>query len=209
MSRDVEPIVETVASAIADGAPVDWDAVFAKATSDRSRLLLRRLRAAATIAGAHRAIEAGAATVRRPADGEPARWGSLEILSRLGGGAFGDVFVARDPALDREVALKLLKPAPPERPLVTERVVNEGRAMARVRHPNVVTVYGADTHDGRVGIAMELVRGRSLESILVEGGPLSAAEAAAIGLDLARALAAVHAQGIVHGDVKTQNVLRE
>lgn len=207
-----DALLEAVACAIADGSNVDWAAAEAAASSADARRALRRLRAAALIATAHRA--ANDATVpappAAPRTGFPARWGPFEIVSRIGGGAFGDVFVARDPALDRQVALKLLKPDAAARDRVMEgRAVNEGRAMARVRHPNVVTVFGAEAHDGRVGIWMELVRGRTLESILAEGGPLAAREAAVVGTDLCRALAAVHAQGLVHGDLKTQNALRE
>ncbi len=210
--RGDQAILESIACAIADGHPVDWSDAEEKATSDRTRLLLKRLRAAARVATAHR-VPSGNATLPAPPESprsaEPTRWGSLAIVSRIGGGAFGDVFVARDPALDRDVALKLLKPdAPGARPS-DDRVVTEGRALARVRHGNVVTVFGADRRDGRVGIWMELVHGRTLEEILVEHGPLGAKEAAGIGADLCRALAAVHAEGLVHADVKTQNVVRE
>src|SRR5438094_7121773 len=84
----------------------------------------------------------------------------------------------------------------------------EARNLARVRHPNVVTVYGTDQIDGRVGIWMEFVNGRTLGSLLKTNGPYGAREAAGIGVDLCRALAAVHAAGLMHGDVKAHNVMR-
>src|SRR5262249_13642450 len=74
---------------------------------------------------------------------------------------------------------------------------------------NVVTVHGADYIDGRVGIWMEFVKGRTLASLLDEHGPLGAREAAIVGADLCRALAAVHGAGLMHGDLKANNVMRE
>ena len=88
-------------------------------------------------------------------------------------------------------------------------VKNRSRTLARVRHPNVVTVYGAGEHDGQVGLWMELIRGVTLEHMLDAHGPFSAGEAGLIGQDLCRALAAVHRAGLVHGDVRARNVMRE
>src|SRR5207253_6375466 len=85
----------------------------------------------------------------------------------------------------------------------------EGRLLARLHHPNVVTVYGVAVHDGRVGLWMELIDGATLEQALVKNGPLGAREAALIGIDLCRALAAIHAAGLIHRDVKAQNVMRQ
>ena len=133
-------------------------------------------------------------------------WGPLEVRRRIGGGSFGDVYVAWDPRLQREVALKLRRAGTAER---TRRWLEEARRLARVRHPNVVTVHGAAQHDGRAGIWMDFVRGRTLEERLRHDGPLGAREAALVGVELCGALAAVHAEGLVHGDVKTHNVVRE
>ena len=88
-------------------------------------------------------------------------------------------------------------------------MINEGRLLARVRHPNVVTVFGADRFDGRVGLWMDYIKGRTLEQIVRQQGPFGGDEAAVVGVDLCRALAAVHTAGLVHGDVKAQNVMRE
>ena len=138
-----------------------------------------------------------------------ARWGQLEILEPIGEGAFGEIFRARDPNLDREVALKLRHAGPGDADNAGRRLLDEARRLARIRHPNVVAVYGADLCAGRVGIWTELIDGANLEQRLAADGPLGAGEAISIGLDLCRALAAIHAVGLVHGDVKTANVLRE
>ena len=87
--------------------------------------------------------------------------------------------------------------------------MDEARRLARLRHEHVVQVYGAEEHDGRVGLWTELVRGESLEQLVADRGPLGAREAALVGLDVCAALAAVHGAGLVHRDVKAQNVMRE
>jgi serine/threonine protein kinase/dipeptidyl aminopeptidase/acylaminoacyl peptidase len=145
-------------------------------------------------------------------------WGDMRVCRLLGQGAFADVYLAHDPALDRDVALKLYRaplpivPEPECSSLSREDLVSvlqEGRLMARVRHPNVVTVHGAEEINGQVGIWMDYIEGRTLAELLQLQGTLSAAEATLIALDLCRALAAVHAVGILHRDVKAQNVMRE
>jgi serine/threonine-protein kinase len=124
----------------------------------------------------------------------------------VGRGSFGDVYRARDTRLDRIVALKLLTQGDSAAP--SDETVREARLLARVRHPNVVTVHGADRIEGRVGIWMEFLEGETLDEILRDRGPLDAREAALIGIDLCRALSAVHAAGITHQDVKLANVMR-
>lgn len=134
--------------------------------------------------------------------------GPLRIMERIGAGSNGEVFRAWDESLDREVALKLLTaPAP----IVgrDSRVVEEGRLLARIRHPNVAAVYGAERRGETVGIWMEFIRGRTLAEMISSDGPFSAEEAALIGVDVCRAVAVVHAAGLVHGDVKAQNIIRE
>jgi serine/threonine-protein kinase len=133
------------------------------------------------------------------------RWGHLEVSACVGSGAFGTVYRARDTRLDRTVALKIVTD---EISSPSEEEVREARLLARVRHPNVVTVHGADRIDNRVGIWMEFIEGETLQQVLRARGRLDAREAALIGIDLCRALAAVHAAGMVHRDVKLGNIMR-
>ena len=135
-------------------------------------------------------------------------WGSLEILEPIGHGGFGRVYRAQDPALGREVALKVVA-VPSDDPAKVADILREGRMLARVRHPNVVTVHGAQEYRGSVGIWMELVRGRSLAELVRQDGRLGPEEAIVVGGSVLRAVAAVHAAGLVHRDVKAQNVMRE
>jgi eukaryotic-like serine/threonine-protein kinase len=142
------------------------------------------------------------------ADPTLAPWGSLQLLARVGEGTFGEVYRAFDTRLQREVAVKLLRPGRSPARLI-DRVLGEARVLARLRHQNVVAIHGAEERDGRVGLCMEYVRGATLEQLLQTHGAFSAREAALIGQDLCRAIAAVHGAGLVHRDIKAQNVMRE
>ncbi len=193
-----------LAEAVADGRDVDWGEAETTAGSDNDRTLIRQLRLLAGVADTHRpGLEESDAPAIDPIIGT--RWGSFDIRELVGAGSFGSVYRARDVQLDREVALKLIRGNLSN----GEEILREGQLLARIRHPHVVTVFGADLIEGRVGLWMELIEGRTLEDVLQQDGPLSAREAALIGTDLCGALAAVHAQGLVHRDIKTRNVMRE
>jgi serine/threonine protein kinase len=136
------------------------------------------------------------------------RWGEFEILDEIGRGGFGTVYRAFHPALAREVALKLI-PVPTGQPHEIEKALDEARRLARANHHNVVTVHDARYLDGHVGICMELIHGESLAQIVERQGRLGADETIAIGTTLCRALAAIHRVGVIHSDVKAQNVMRQ
>jgi serine/threonine protein kinase len=139
----------------------------------------------------------------------PARWGWFEPEERLGGGASGVVYKARDTHLGHHVALKLFHQECGQG-VDLAALLMEGRQHALVKHPNIVVIHGADEYAGRVGIWMEHVEGITLRELVEErGGPRSPAEAVSIGVELSSALAAVHQRGLTHGDVKAQNVMRE
>ncbi len=135
-------------------------------------------------------------------------WGRLQIGEFLGKGSFGEVYRAHDPVLKKDVALKLIRIERGRDGLATERFLQEARRLARVVHENVLVVHGADEHEGRVALWTDLVEGRTLEEQLKSHGNLSACEAAVVGRHLCRALAAVHRAGLVHRDVKTNNIMR-
>jgi serine/threonine protein kinase len=147
-------------------------------------------------------------TVSEHLGGPTQTWGSLQILEELGRGGFGVVHRAWEPALAREVALKIIRPRDPN-PDALASILREGQLLARVRHPNVVAVHGAQQIGDEVGLWMELVRGRSLSRLVREDGPRAAGEAAVIGISVCQALAAVHQAGVLHRDIKAQNVMRE
>ena len=217
MRADDRALVDAAAQ-VADGAPVNWADAEMHADA-ANRRLVRHLRLVESIASLHRSISpsedddyvvgskpASDQLLGRGAAGP--HWGRLSILDRIGHGTSCDVFRAWDTALHREVALKLLHDDGDRRD-AQERVLEEARRLARVRHPHVVQVYGAEEHDNRVGLWMELVRGESLEQAVHARGEFGAREAALIGLDLCAAVAAVHGAGLLHRDIKAQNVMRE
>jgi serine/threonine-protein kinase len=143
-------------------------------------------------------------TPERPLFPAPSTWGPLEIVKEIGRGGFGTVYLAWDSKLERAVALKLLHYA--DR---SSAAFNEGRMLALAEHPNVVRVFGADEHDGLVGLCMEFIKGVTLKEFLSRNGALSAQEAGTIGICLCQAVAAVHRAGLLHRDIKVHNVMRE
>jgi serine/threonine protein kinase len=139
-------------------------------------------------------------------EGALSTWGRLKVGERIGKGAFGDVYRAFDSVEGRDVALKLMRRrASGDRP--GARALREYRNLAKVHHPNVVEAYGVGTDRRRPGMWMELVRGVTLAQMLCIRGPFTGEEAAVVGQELCRALTAVHAAGLVHADVKAQNVM--
>lgn len=135
-------------------------------------------------------------------------WGRFHLLEKVGEGSFGSVYRAWDPELERQIAIKIL-----HRHLTDDRLraklLREGRALAKIHHPNVVSVLETEEHEDRVGLCMEFVQGQTLEDVLQLQGTFSARETVLVGEDVCRALAAVHNAGFVHRDVKARNVMRE
>jgi serine/threonine protein kinase len=203
-----------LAEAVADRQVIDWNQVDVSAFDPLQRTRLEALRAVSAIAdclgtASLSSFETGLSAAANAADaGALARWGGLTIREHVGRGRFGDVFRAWDPTIERDVALKLLREPIEDEP-GGPIVIHEARLMARVRHPNVATIYGAARHDGRTGLWMEFIEGRTLQAEVRASGPMPADDAIRTGIDLCRALGAVHGAGLVHRDVKAQNVLRD
>ncbi len=188
-----DPSLDALIAAVADASHVDWARAESSAEGVEEAQVIRELRILATL--------------RQVAAAQAVTWGPLELRGVVGKGSFGTVHRAWDGRLNREVALKLLTSQ--AGPQASSRLLAEGRLLAQVRHPNVVTVFAIDEHDGRGGIAMEFVDGRTLKEIVESQGPFGAHEAVLIGRDLCRALAEVHRLGLLHRDIKAQNVMRE
>jgi serine/threonine protein kinase/Flp pilus assembly protein TadD len=221
--NDVEDRLTPLTAAVADGVDVDWADAESTALNPTERAMILQLRALARLAAVFRSQAApNAATLPETAVSEPnahresppdtgnglplESWGHFKIRSQIGSGSFGTVFRAWEPGLEREFALKVLHSKSLTR---DDAALKEARLLARIRHHNVVTIFGVDCFDSRVGFWMELVNGRTLKAVLNDQGPFSAQEAMVFGLDLCRALAAVHQAGFIHRDVKAQNVMRE
>ena len=186
-----DPWLLALGAAVADGKTIDWDAAERNAPDAERRALVERMRRVAELAAAHGAQPTG-------------KWRHLLLYEKIGEGAFGAVYRGSDPQLDRDVAVKLLSRSGGE-----GAPIDEARHLARVRHGNIVTVYGADRDGGQSGLWMEYVKGQTLDAIVRATGPMSAREAIGVALDLTQALSALHGAGLLHRDVKATNVMRE
>ena len=213
-ARDPADPLEALIASISDGRSVAWTG--AAQTPPGARLEFAALDAIARIADFNRGLQrsprqasAPRASLTLAVPESAVRWGELALLEKVGSGTSGEVWRAWDVRLQREVALKFptrlaARFGGDEPPLLAE-----ARALARLRHPGVVAVYGIAEHDGRVGMWMELLRGQTLDATIQHQGRLRPAEVARIGYELAGALAAVHEAGLVHRDIKPANVILE
>jgi len=135
------------------------------------------------------------------------------ILEKVGSGGMGDIFLAEDIKLKRRVALKFLPLALTRDPEARQRFEREAQAAAALNHPNIVTVYEIGEHEGQVFIAMEYAEGQTLKEKIDVGArhavPLRVDDVIDIALQIAAGLAAAHAKGIVHRDIKPQNIMVE
>ena len=153
------------------------------------------------------------ALARRPSGGLTAAPGAIvglhhRVMRVLGQGAMGVVALARDEVLERDVALKLVRPELYDDERARERFLAEARAMARVKHPNVVQIYTFGVDRGAPYLVMEYVDGPNLEQWLASrGGPPTLGQAIGILKQLCAGVAAIHGVGATHRDVKTSNVL--
>jgi serine/threonine protein kinase len=135
-----------------------------------------------------------------------ARFGAYEIAARLGAGGMGEVWRARDPRLEREVALKVLLASAVSDDTARLRLEREARMAAQLNHPSVCTIYEVGEAEGQTYIAMELVSGQTLAERL-SGGGMAVEDMVRLGQQMADALAHAHEHGVVHRDFKAANVI--
>lgn len=222
-----------LAATLADGQEVDWAALEAELGSEAERAIFRQLRVIADIADLHRSIPDGLASDELALVGTPdaelgneapgdlastdrahaaepdttlGTWGPYRLLRALGPGTLGRVVRATD-HLHRDVVIRFLPS--PSSPDVAVAFLATGQTLARVRHPNAVEVYGAEQHDDQTGLVMEYVDGRSLDEVVTSQGTFSARESALVGWELCRAIAALHREGLAHGLLSPDNIVRE
>jgi hypothetical protein len=137
------------------------------------------------------------------------RLGPYEVIEVIGQGGMGIVLKALEPALQRLVAIKVLDPTLAGSATARRRFTREARAVASIRHENVVAVYGVDEMEGLPYLVMQYIAGESLQERLDRAGPLALEEVVHLGLQTACGLAAAHARGLIHRDIKPANLLLE
>ena len=142
-------------------------------------------------------------------DDELGRLGPYRVLKVLGHGGMGVVFLAEDAKLKRKVALKAMLPSVAQNASSAVRFGREARAMARVKHPHVATVYQVDEDQGVPYLAMELLVGEPLDALLKRQPILPIPEVLRIGREIAEGLAAAHHRGLIHRDIKPGNIWLE
>src|SRR5271166_2613515 len=135
-----------------------------------------------------------------------ARFGSYEILQRLGAGGMGEVYRAKDTRLDREVAIKTLSLDRCSHPESLSRFEQEARSASALNHPNIVTIYETGQENGTRYIAMELVDGETMRALLASG-PIPFRKSVAIAAQIADGLAKAHEIGLIHRDLKPENLM--
>ncbi|HET8652292.1 MAG TPA: protein kinase [Gaiellaceae bacterium] len=133
--------------------------------------------------------------------------GRYELLELIGKGGMSSVWKAHDRLLDRQIAIKVLHPHFTEDEEYVERFRREARSVAQLSHPNIVTVIDRGEDAGRQFIVFEYVEGENLKQLLERRGPMPVRDALVLALQMARALSFAHGRGLIHRDVKPQNVL--
>jgi hypothetical protein len=213
-------LVERLQQEVADRQPIDWAALMTELTSGgkaspETLHQVSLLRLLDEIGAAHTSFQSGEfgddggafASAEPLSDDTLEAWGRYLLEHKVGRGGFGSVYRAWDPVLEMPVALKILHRRHSDQQL-KNRLLEEGRALGQVKHPNIVHVKNVEEHDGRLGLIMEFLSGETMDEI-VATRRLDADEASSVVEDVCRALTAVHANGLIHRDVKARNIIRE
>ncbi len=137
----------------------------------------------------------------------PARLGHFKLLQLLGTGGMGGVYCARDETLGRDVAIKVMLKSLGDDPKFIETFKHEAQAVARLNHPHIAQIYSFGQEKGQPYIVMELVNGERLDAMIEVGEPLNVGVVMRIGLEIAQGLSAADEAGLVHGDIKPENIL--
>jgi hypothetical protein len=216
-------LLEQVQQQVADRRHVDWDGVMARLRAENAPPdevdAFSLLRLLDEVGSAHSSFQSGpdegegasAPTLPMPEtvlDDTLEAWGRYVLDQKVGRGGFGSVYRAWDPDLHMPVAIKILHRRFSDERL-KDRLLQEGRALAQVKHQNVVRVLNVEQHDGRLGLVMEFIAGDTVDALVGAQGVLNEREATVIAEDVCRALIAVHNNGLIHRDVKARNIIRE
>jgi tetratricopeptide (TPR) repeat protein/predicted Ser/Thr protein kinase len=134
------------------------------------------------------------------------QFGSYRILSQLGEGGMGEVYLAEDTSLDRKVAIKFIRATSTGDEQARRRLIREAKAAARLEHPNICAIYEVCQQDNDSFIVMQFVEGENLGTV-IHGSPLQLGDTLDLAIQIAEALSAAHSRGIIHRDIKPQNII--
>jgi serine/threonine protein kinase len=190
------------------GAPVDASTVD-PVPADLTRRLLALPAQSPSEGGCVSTLSLTSFLAPAQAPDEIGRLGPYRVLKVLGSGGMGIVFQAQDVNLIRLVALKVMKPEAADKPGAKERFLREAQSAAALEHEHIVSIYQVGEERGVPYLAMQWLRGMTLEERLKHSGPRSVAEVVRLGRQIARGLAAAHAHGLIHRDVKPANIWLE
>ena len=139
--------------------------------------------------------------------GTPASYGRFKVISLLGKGAQGRVYLAHDPHLDRRVAIKALSVSGAEREQYLSLLTSEARTVSKLQHPNIVTLFDAGEHQGEPYLVFEHVEGKTLQAVLHAGKSLAKLRAVEVAIQILEGISYAHGRGIVHRDLKPGNIM--
>ena len=210
-----DDLIDRVAEDLAAGRSIEWDAVMASATPEQRRRLasmrvLHQMRQVVvdSMGGESQTLPATLPANPGGLPAAPRTWGRYVLVEETGSGSFGTVFKAVDPDLRLDVAIKVLHHHV-ENEVLRQRLIDEGRALARIKHQNVVRVHRVEFDGDRAGLCTEFIEGETLDAEVRERGTFSQAQTIEIGEAVCQALSAVHRADFIHRDVKARNVMRE
>ncbi|WP_395375896.1 protein kinase [Marinicella sp. W31] len=210
MTKEPLNTLEQMANELVDSLTVDWEK--ADALREDEQRLLKHFNTISQVAQIHLSQQHKPdelATRSRQAKDKQALffWGRLSVLEKIGEGAFGEVYRAHDDVLDRDVALKLLKKEI-STPHKSQVFIEEAKRLAKVRHPNVLAIHGANIHEGRAGFWADLIKGHTLKELHTTA-PLGYSILFEITRQITQGLDAINHAGIIHGDIKPANIMQD
>ena len=163
----------------------------------------------AAVEAIRRSAAPAVSAVSGPPRSLPESIGGLRVLSSIGRGAMGEVFLAEDHRLGRRVAVKVMHPSRASDPISRQRFIRESRATAAVEHPHVVAIHQVGEHEGLPYIVMQHLHGDTLATHRRKSGRIPLPETLRIGREIAEGLARAHAHGLIHRDIKPDNIFLE
>jgi len=210
MKKDQSNLLSEIANNLADNLKIDWRK--ADSLQENEQALLKHLNTISQVAQLHRSQQHKSQSNQNRKTQNLKKiplfkWGRFSVLDKIGEGAFGQVYRAYDSLLDRNVALKLLK-TETNSSAKSGHFIEEAKRLAKVRHPHVLAIHGANIHDGRAGFWADIINGQTMKQV-GQSKIFSFKELITITHQVSQGLDAIHHAGIIHGDIKPANIMQD